>query len=229
MIIGLERIFRIGMSLACCTATVACSVTENMTATASPMPAINYFTADSTSIMSGETINLNWDVINADSIRIEPGIGEVQSTGTYRVTPTANVEYKLTASGPGGQVSAGAAIQVNPATASPRCMAVSCDPVTGRNADISLRWEQLSLCTEYQVQISNDERFSMLIYDRQQYTPYSATSPGLVYLAGGILECGHTYYVRVRCTSAATGQHVRSPWSVLDCLTVNSGLPVGGK
>ena len=50
----------------------------------------------------------------------------------------------------------------------------------------------------------------------------------LVYLAGGILECGHTYYVRVRCTSAVTGQRVRSPWSILGCLTVNSGLPVGG-
>ena len=223
-----KRFISIAFSFMACVLLPGCATTEITASGSHSKPDINYFVADVTSITSGTTVNLNWDVANADRVSIEPGIGIVPLTGMYKVTPSSNVEYKLTAVNGNGESIASAGIQVAPAAQSPECISAICDPVTGRNADISFKWEQLSLCTEYDLQISKDPQFTMVIYNRQQYTPYSATSPGLVYLAGGILECGHTYYVRVRCTAVATGQKVRSPWSVLGCLTVNSGLPVDG-
>jgi len=230
-IFGSSRInimIRASATLTACLLITACYIEESTVPTAPSQPAINYFTADITSVASGEEVNLNWDVTDADSITIEPGIGTVSQSGTYKVTPSSSTVYVLTAINKAGEVTAKTSIQVTPASQSPECISVSCDPVTGRNADISFRWEQISLCTEYQIQIAKDPRFTMLIYDRQQYTPYSVTSPGLVYLAGGILECGHTYYLRIRCTGVATGQRIRSPWSILGCLTINSGLPIGG-
>ena len=42
----------------------------------------------------------------------------------------------------------------------------------------------------------------------------------------GNLECGLTYYWRVKVRECATGQWVRSPWSEVRSFTVKSGLPV---
>jgi hypothetical protein len=206
---------------------ISCSTAPSTAADIPLKPAINYFIADSVSIKSGDTINLNWDTVNAAVAHIEPGIGTVPAAGSFQISPASDTQYVLTASGAGGEVTSTVKIYVTQVAQSPQCIIVPCDPATGRNADISFTWEQLGLCTEYELQISKDDRFTMVIYNRVQYTPYSVTSPGLVYLAGGILECGHTYYVRVRCTAAATGQRVRSPWSVMGCLTVKSGLPIG--
>ncbi|MBM3118128.1 MAG: hypothetical protein FJ006_01000 [Chloroflexi bacterium] len=42
----------------------------------------------------------------------------------------------------------------------------------------------------------------------------------------GNLECGHTYYWRVKVRECATGQWIRSPWSEVRSFTVKAGLPV---
>jgi len=210
-----------------CVLLSCCAITPFTPSEIPEKPSINYFTVDKSEVESGAPVNLNWDITNADKVTIEPGIGDVSLTGTYQINPSANIEYVLTASNAAGSISGSIDIQVIQASVSSDCFQVSCDPVTGRNADISFRWEQLSLCTEYQLQIAKDSKFTLLIYDRREYTPYSTTSPGMIYLAGGIMECGHTYFIRVRCTSAATGQDIHSPWSVIGCFTVKSGLPIG--
>jgi hypothetical protein len=45
---------------------------------------------------------LRWEVSNAYSLTIEPGIGVVATRGTRRVAPAATTTYTLTATGPGG-------------------------------------------------------------------------------------------------------------------------------
>jgi hypothetical protein len=44
--------------------------------------------------------------------------------------------------------------------------------------------------------------------------------------AFGNLECGHTYYWRVKVRACATGEIIRSPWSEIRSFTVKAGLPV---
>jgi hypothetical protein len=45
---------------------------------------------------------LRWEVTNAYSLTIEPGVGVVATRGTRRVTPAVTTTYTLTATGPGG-------------------------------------------------------------------------------------------------------------------------------
>jgi hypothetical protein len=42
----------------------------------------------------------------------------------------------------------------------------------------------------------------------------------------GNLECGHTYFWRVKVRRCATTQMIRSPWSEIRSFTVKAGLPV---
>jgi len=59
-------------------------------------PVIEYFTAE------GST--LSWSVSDATRVIINQGIGLVDSTGTYSVSPTVDTTYKLTATNQGGDV-----------------------------------------------------------------------------------------------------------------------------
>jgi len=120
---------------------------------------------------------------------------------------------------------------------------VGSDPVSGRNEEIDLSWEQFCLSSEYQVQIAKDPNFTLIVLDTGAFAPASADSPAAYYPAGGRslpspppaiqsaltpwpnLESGHTYYWRVRVRQAATGQVMRSPWSEVKSFTVESGFP----
>ncbi len=56
------------------------------------------FSASSMEVQAGEDVVLTWNVQNATHITISPGIGEVDSTGSTTVNPTATTDYILTAS-----------------------------------------------------------------------------------------------------------------------------------
>jgi len=122
-------------------------------------------------------------------------------------------------------------------TAPPDETAVGNDPVSGQNEEVDLRWEQLCLSSEYQVQIAKDPGFTVIVLDTVSFAPASSGSPGAYYPAGGRarspsslttwanLEAGHTYYWRARVRQAATGQHMLSPWSEVESFTIKSGAP----
>ncbi|MHC4458764.1 MAG: PASTA domain-containing protein, partial [Planctomycetota bacterium] len=63
------------------------------------------FTADPASITRGQFSTLTWRSKNATSCIIAPGIGNVELSGSTRVTPRETTVYTLTATGPGGTVS----------------------------------------------------------------------------------------------------------------------------
>lgn len=71
----------------------------------SPEPALD-LKASPASIDAGDSITLSWGSQNADSVRIEPGIGEVGEAGNVSVSPTSSVTYTATATGPGGTATA---------------------------------------------------------------------------------------------------------------------------
>jgi hypothetical protein len=64
----------------------------------SGLPVINYFTADPPIITAGSSTTLSWDVSNATSVTIDPGVGSVDLTGTALVSPMTSTNYTLTAS-----------------------------------------------------------------------------------------------------------------------------------
>jgi peptidoglycan-associated lipoprotein len=75
-------------------------------------PVIAQFTAEPSSIERGQAATLRWSVSDATSVTIEPGLGTVQSNGNRQVFPSNSTSYRLTASGPGGNASASATVNV---------------------------------------------------------------------------------------------------------------------
>ncbi|HUQ95991.1 MAG TPA: OmpA family protein [Bryobacteraceae bacterium] len=71
----------------------------------SPKPVIATFTVEPSSIERGQSATLQWSTTNATSSSIDQGIGSVPANGTARVSPSNTTTYRLTATGPGGEVS----------------------------------------------------------------------------------------------------------------------------
>jgi len=75
-------------------------------------PVINIFTAEPSTISSGQPSSLRWSVSDATNIQIE-GIGQVSPNGRRAVYPTATTTYHMTASGPGGSTDAETTVTVS--------------------------------------------------------------------------------------------------------------------
>ncbi len=63
----------------------------------SGVPVINSFTASPAAISIGGSAMLSWNVSNASSVTISPGIGNVANTGSREVSPTGTTAYLITA------------------------------------------------------------------------------------------------------------------------------------
>ena len=119
---------------------------------------------------------------------------------------------------------------------------VGADPVTGRNEQIDLAWEQLCLSVIYQLQIAKDKDFTLRINPNinNQWGAVSAvtgsmllqmdatnmTSPAAWIAPGALPEAGASYWWRVRTARSATGQIAASPWSEARSFTVKAGFIV---
>jgi len=66
------------------------------------LPVISLFSANPWSIASGESTMLSWNVSNASTVTIEPGVGAVASAGNISVSPAATTSYTLTATNAAG-------------------------------------------------------------------------------------------------------------------------------
>jgi len=88
------------------------TITINAGATPDQPPEVT-FSADPQTITLGESSTLSWNVIDADTISIDPGIGSVEPNGTSEVSPTETTTYTLTAEGPGGTTTKSVSVSVN--------------------------------------------------------------------------------------------------------------------
>ena len=68
-------------------------------------------TADSTSLLAGDSTTLRWTSTNATSV-VDSSFGAQQVSGSLVVTPPATTTYTITVSGPGGQASATVAVVI---------------------------------------------------------------------------------------------------------------------
>jgi hypothetical protein len=88
------------------------SATQSVTVqVASPPPAAT-FTAQPTSINSGQSATLSWNATNATGVMIDNGIGAQPPSGTTMVSPMQTTNYTLVATGPGGTSRAMATVSV---------------------------------------------------------------------------------------------------------------------
>jgi serine/threonine protein kinase len=71
------------------------------------LPDVELFTAEPSSIKAGSTATLHWRVTGAAKVTIDPAIGAVEASGTITVSPKATTLYRLTASGPEGEIRTG--------------------------------------------------------------------------------------------------------------------------
>ncbi|MDD5313198.1 MAG: hypothetical protein PHO26_09215 [Dehalococcoidia bacterium] len=186
------------------------------------LPIIADFSLSPVSIDAGSTAILSWEVKNGAQVNIDQGVGNVASSGQVKVAPLYRTTYKLTASNGTGIRTRYLTLSVTPMQTGDL---VNSDPVTGRNAELDFRWEQLCLSKQYQVQIARDPVFSLIVYDSVIMEPADVTSPAF-FIGPGMLEAGHAYYWRVRTRMAATGQYILSPWSDVKTFSVRPGYPI---
>jgi hypothetical protein len=98
------------------------------------VPTVNSFTVSPTTISSGGTAQLCWNVSNATSVSISPTLGTVQSTACTPVSPTQTTTYVLTATNAAGPTKASVTlsvggVQILSFSASPAFSPVSGSPV----------------------------------------------------------------------------------------------------
>jgi len=75
-------------------------------------PVIASFAVEPTVVERGQSAVLRWTVTGAAEVQIDNGVGTVPATGNRRVIPAESTTYRLTASGPGGEVTATATVTV---------------------------------------------------------------------------------------------------------------------
>jgi hypothetical protein len=118
---------------------------------------------------------------------------------------------------------------------------IGADPVTGRNQQIDMSWEQLCLSTWYQLQVAKDAAFTLrinpAISNAENITAVTGsllmvmdatnmTTPAAWIAPGALPEAGAIYYWRIRSARSATQQIAASPWSEARSFTVKAGFIV---
>lgn len=78
-------------------------------------PTIDTFSSDLSTVDSGDAVELTVATTGATSASIDQGVGSVAVDGVVTVNPTTSTTYTLTATGPGGTVTATVDITVNAA------------------------------------------------------------------------------------------------------------------
>ena len=78
-----------------------------------PPPSIDTFTATPSTLVLGNTFQLNWSVSGTvNSVNITD-VGNVNTSGTATILPGGDITYTITATGPGGTVAKSVAIDVH--------------------------------------------------------------------------------------------------------------------
>jgi hypothetical protein len=83
-----------------------------------PPAQILSFTADAEEIDAGQPVRLRWEVINAYSIELDPGVGAVATRDARSFFPEATTTYTLRVTGPNGALSRSLTVAVAGSAAS---------------------------------------------------------------------------------------------------------------
>jgi len=119
---------------------------------------------------------------------------------------------------------------------------IGSDPVTGRNQQVDLSWEQLCVAVKYEMQIAKDRDFTLKVNPAStspggkvsitavtgsitvNLDNQNVTTPALWIAPGALPESGATYWWRVRVIQSTTGQLATSPWSKEASFSIKPGF-----
>ena len=104
-----------------------------------PPPPTVTLSASPKSIDRGQSTTLSWSSTSAESAEIEPGIGEVPTSGTRRVSPNATTTYRITVTGADGQT-ATASVTVTVAVSERAALRALFDALGGSGWSHSNNW-----------------------------------------------------------------------------------------
>lgn len=78
------------------------------------LPLIQVFEATDDNLSTGQSTDLHWQILNADSAFLSEGLGAVNATnGSVTIHPSASTTYTLTASNVAGTITASVAVGIN--------------------------------------------------------------------------------------------------------------------
>jgi TPR repeat protein len=112
-------------------------------------PHVVKFVVDPPLIEAGSPAILHWNVTGATEVVLDQGIGKVAAASVFEVRPLEKTAYVLTATGPGGRVSARAALNVKRGPVDPRAREL-CD-----EAEAKWRAHQPTTAIELFLQAAN--------------------------------------------------------------------------
>ena len=103
------------------------------------------FTVNDRSITRGQSVILDWNVVDADTVSIST-IGTTNLTGTQSVSPSADITYVLTATKGSQSVECPVSVDVSSGgggggSSSPRCDLDISDTKITRGEEITLKWD----------------------------------------------------------------------------------------
>ena len=110
------------------------------------LPVVTSFTASPPNISTGDSATLSWNVSNATSVVINPGLGTFATSGSTIVVPAATTTYILTAANADGSTTASAQVTVSsvpsPPAGLPAINAFNASPpvIPGTSGSTFLRW-----------------------------------------------------------------------------------------
>jgi hypothetical protein len=139
------------------------------------LPVIEAFQVYPDTIKADETAQISWKVTEAQSVRIDPGIGEVENSGAHKVSPDATTIYTLTASNVVGAITRKVTVNVD---LLPQIISFSATPSSIQSCSGStLSWETGSAET---ITIQPAISASLPLDGSQQVFPQTTTTYTIV-------------------------------------------------
>jgi len=124
-------------------------------------PVINYFTAEPSTVNSGQPSSLRWSVTDSTSVTIDNEIGVVSPNGRRGVYPTVTTTYHLIATGAGGSTTADATVTVStppppaPVAAAPPAQSVQ-DILAHQVQDLHFEYDKSEIIPADQATLQSD-------------------------------------------------------------------------
>jgi hypothetical protein len=104
-----------------------------------------------------------------------------------------------------------------------------CDPCNCKAEIFCFNWRKLSLALEYDVWVALDEDFSFRVIEAENIRPDDSCNPAWCLPSEAFdLDCGDTYYWKVRGSTSCGGDRVHSRWSPPVRFTIMAGSNRGG-
>jgi peptidoglycan-associated lipoprotein len=125
---------------------------------AAPAPTAN-ITASPSAVTAGDRVTLSWDTTNATSATID-GIGDVSTSGSKTITPTASITYHLVARGNGTADAYGRVTVNQPPVAAAAAPGMTNEQLFQANIkDIYFDYDKYSLRNTDETVLSKDAEF----------------------------------------------------------------------